>query len=113
MECIADAGQFLGQLRQKFNTLSSDDHPASKRYHQWDGKNTKDLKDFLHNIDDEARRKMVQNVLDTFDQRLIQSGVADMFRKGVIHGDFNDANILLDSNFKVCGVIDFGDSVER
>jgi len=29
------------------------------------------------------------------------------------HGDFNDANILVDEDFHVSGVIDFGDSVER
>lgn len=28
-------------------------------------------------------------------------------------GDFNDANMLIDSNFMTSGVIDFGDSVER
>lgn len=56
---------------------------------------------------------MVESVLKAFDQELIQSGVADSFRIGINHGDYNDANILMNSSFEVTGVIDFGDSVER
>ena len=44
IECIADAGQFLGKFHQKLENLSSKDFPAAARYHQWDSKNTKDLK---------------------------------------------------------------------
>ena len=56
---------------------------------------------------------MVASVLEAFDRDIIQFGAAGSFRTGIIHGDFNDANILLDSSFQVAGVIDFGDSVER
>lgn len=113
IECLADAGRFLGQIHQHLDKLSPDDLPAAKRYHQWDGKNTSDLSGFLHCIEDQGRRAMIQSILNAFDNDLIQSGVAAKLRKGINHGDYNDANILMDDKFKVTGVIDFGDSVER
>lgn len=113
IECLADAGLFLGQVHHQLDKLSSADLPAAKRYHQWDGKNTSDLKGFLHCIENDARRKMIQSILDAFDKDLIKSGVSDKLRKGINHGDFNDANILMDDKFNVTGVIDFGDSIER
>jgi Ser/Thr protein kinase RdoA (MazF antagonist) len=87
---------------------------AARRYHQWDGKNTADLRKFVHCIPDENRRAMVESVLDAFDIEFTQNPeYVSSLRKGVIMGDFNDANILLDRDWNVCGVIDFGDSVER
>jgi Ser/Thr protein kinase RdoA (MazF antagonist) len=87
---------------------------AARRYHQWDGKNTADLRKFVHYISDDNRRAMVESVLDAFEIEFTRNPdhVASL-RKGVIMGDFNDANILLDQDWNVCGVIDFGDSVER
>lgn len=85
----------------------------ARRYHQWDGKNTVDLRKFTDYIADERRRHLVLSVIDAFQRELLDSGAASHFRVGVIHGDFNDANILVDDSMKVCGVIDFGDSIER
>lgn len=85
----------------------------ARRYHQWDGKNTADLRRFVQHIDNTRRRDLVVSVIDAFQRDVLDSGAADRFRKGVNHGDFNDANILMDDNLKVAGIIDFGDSVER
>lgn len=89
VECLADAGQFLGKLHQKLDLISVDKVPAARRYHQWDGKNTSDLKDFLQYIRDEGRRDMISSILKAFNTDLIESGVASKFRKSVNHGDFN------------------------
>lgn len=56
-----------------------------KRYHQWDGKNTKDVKDYLTYIADDKRRSMVESVLEAFNENLRSVS----FRTGVNHGDFN------------------------
>jgi Ser/Thr protein kinase RdoA (MazF antagonist) len=64
-------------------------------------------------IDNEKRRAMVESVIDAFEERIIRTGLSQQFRKGILHGDYNDANILIDQDFNVSGVIDFGDSVER
>jgi Ser/Thr protein kinase RdoA (MazF antagonist) len=56
---------------------------------------------------------MVESVLEAFQKDLIDSKVADSFQKSMIHGDLNDANVVLDSDYQVSGIIDFGGSVER
>lgn len=102
------------------------------RYHQWDTKNTYDLLPFTKYIPDLQRRSMIESILHTFHSEILtescSSGVngdatestaagdtvATQFRRGIIMGDYNDANILLDCDtMKFNGVIDFGDSVER
>jgi hypothetical protein len=114
LEAIADAGRFLGKLSMCLQSLSTTNLHAARRYHQWDGKNTTDLKDFVQYIMEDTKRSMVVSVIDAFQKDLIDSGVAEQsFPKSLIHGDFNDANFLLNDNFQVTGVIDFGDSVER
>jgi Ser/Thr protein kinase RdoA (MazF antagonist) len=114
LEALADAGRFLGRLSLCLSSLPTDELAAARRYHQWDGKNTADLKDFVQYVTDERKRSMVVSVVETFQTELIDSGVAEeSFPKSLIHGDFNDANFLLNDDFCVTGVIDFGDSVER
>lgn len=114
IEGLADAGRFLGRMSLCLSSLSADELTAAKRYHQWDGKNTADLKDFFQYVKDDRKRSMVISVVEAFQTELIDSGVAEAsFAKSLIHGDFNDANFLLNDDFRVTGVIDFGDSVER
>lgn len=86
---------------------------AARRYHQWDGKNTSDLRNFCKYIQDEKRRGMILSIIDAFEQSIINSGDSAEFRVGICHGDFNDANILLKDDLTAMGVIDFGDSTER
>jgi Ser/Thr protein kinase RdoA (MazF antagonist) len=113
LESLADAGRFLGSLTQSLSKLEIDKLTAAKRYHQWDGKNTHDLKGFVQYIDDPKRKSMVESVIASFQNDLIESKAAERFPVSLIHADFNDANILMDENCRVSGIIDFGDSVER
>jgi len=114
VECLADAGRLLGKVKQQWELfLQLEDLPAAQRYHQWDGKNTSDLRNWVQYIQSEERRAMIESIITAFETELIKSGVAETLRKGMNHGDFNDANILMDDSFKVTGVIDFGDAVER
>lgn len=114
IEALANAGIFLGKLSTCLSKISPNELAASKRYHQWDGRNTLDVRDFLQYVEDDRKRGMVASVLDAFQTELIDTKVAETsFTKALIHADFNDANFLLDGNFCVSGVIDFGDSVER
>jgi len=115
IEALADAGRFLGRLGKAFTELpDADALAAAKRYHQWDGKNTTDLKDFVQYVTDDTRRSMVESVISSFQTDIldkISSGEKE-YATSLIHADFNDANFLLDEDYCVSGVIDFGDSVE-
>lgn len=113
LEALADAGRFLGNLSKTLSAIDTSKLTACKRYHQWDGKNTRDLKDFVQYVDDPTRKSMVESLIATFQEQLIDSKEAEKLPVGLIHADFNDANILLDENCCVSGVIDFGDAVER
>ena len=113
LETLADAGRFLGRFSQTMSKLPTEELTAAKRFHQWDGKNTTELKSFVDCITDERRRSMVESVIETFQREIIDTKVSESFPTSLIHADFNDANILLDDDGCVSGVIDFGDSVER
>jgi Ser/Thr protein kinase RdoA (MazF antagonist) len=111
IESLLDAGRFLGKLDEKLDLMDPQTFKACHRYHVWDGKNTLDLRKYTHSINDQRRRGMVESVLDAFQHDIIESNVE--FRTGILQSDFNDANILVDKDMKVSGVIDFGDSVCR
>lgn len=115
VESLADAGAYLGKLRRALDDLAETDPDAvqaSKRYHVWDGRNTLDLTNFTKYIADEVRRGLVVSVLDAFRDTFGEDGSKVDFPTGILMGDYNDANILIDGG-KVSGVIDFGDSVHR
>ena len=67
---------------------------ASKRYHAWDGKNLLDVKPYVSHIDDKDQSNLVTSVLDEFDKIIIKGKAGEKFRCGIIHGDYNDANIV-------------------
>lgn len=109
MESLVDAGRFLGNLDSKLDTMG--EYKAAQRYHAWDGKNTLELRDYSKYITDDKRRGMVESILDAFQHEIIDKNVK--FRTGILQADFNDANILVNEDLKVSGVIDFGDSLQR
>jgi hypothetical protein len=67
---------------------------AARRFHQWDGKHTKELRGFLSYIKIAKRREMIDSILTAFDLTIVQSGRAHKFRKGINHGDFNGTGIF-------------------
>jgi Ser/Thr protein kinase RdoA (MazF antagonist) len=54
---------------------------------------------------------MVHRIIDDFETELLP--LSQKFPQGILHGDFNDANVLLDECCNVSAVIDFGDSIYR
>ena len=114
IECLRDAGAFLGKMRLALDGMEVSQHvEPAQRFHAWDGKNTLNIRDFVSYIKDAERKAMVESIITSFELDIINSGAAKEFRTGVLHGDFNDGNILVDENFAISGVVDFGDSVER
>lgn len=113
IECLMDAGQYLGKMHVALDKMDSSKHPASQRFHAWDGKNTIQVRDWVSAIDNPKRLAMVESVISSFENDILKSGAGAKFRKGINQGDFNDANILVDQDLQVSGAIDFGDSTER
>lgn len=86
LESLAGAGRFLGRMSQKLIELDTNELLASKRFHQWDGKNTMELKNFVGCIQDPRRKALVESVLEAFQKDLIDSKEAASFPTSVIHG---------------------------
>ena len=97
IETLLDCGMSLANMCHALDDLATKNSKAlaaSKRYHAWDGKNLLDVKPYVSYIDDKDQSKLVTSVLDEFDKIIIKGKVGDKFRCGIIHGDFNDANIV-------------------
>lgn len=78
----------------------------------WHMQSLPNLKEFLYVITDVERKDVVEQVIVAFETQVLQN--SDKFARGVIHGDFNTHNILVNktdrlNEFKVSGIIDFGD----
>lgn len=102
-----DLGRFLGILDR---TLAEFYHPALHRYLQWDLKNAADLEDYLVDIHDIEKRRLVAYFLQQFKTFVVP--VFPRLRTGVIHNDANDYNILVSAAREgVQAIIDYGDMV--
>ncbi len=110
-ELLHSLGHWLGQLT---SALDGFEHPAARRPYKWDIAQAGWIGNYLHAIQDESRRAWVQVILDDFLQNLLPALQAT--RRGVIHADANDYNVLVDQRgkypWRVSSVIDFGDLME-
>ncbi|CAN0029919.1 unnamed protein product [Pylaiella littoralis] len=105
-ELMEKSGAYLGGLQV---ALSSFYDKSLLRDHTWDLKNTGALSGYTEHVRDPSRRALVESVIEAFRTTVMTTSAH--FRHGVIHGDFNDGNIILTPDLQdVAGVIDFGDA---
>ena len=102
---LARAGSFLGDIRK---ALDGFDHQALHRLHLWDLRRFPAVATFaakLRSMDcDASRVKLVETCIENY-----ASQNFDNLPMATLHGDFNDANILLHG--KEWGILDVGDCV--
>ncbi|MBP2312684.1 phosphotransferase [Azospirillum soli] len=107
-----------GQMRALGTTLARLDraladfeHPGSERDLLWDITCTASVRDRLHHVEDEARRRMVERFVDRFADEVAPRLPA--LRHQVIHNDLNPHNVVIDpvGHEAVTGIIDFGDAL--
>ncbi len=100
-------------LAQVDTLLLAFDHPGAHREIPWDSVRTLELGRFLGHITDATRRRLVQQMLERFRDRVVPR-LCDL-PHSVIYNDANDHNILVShldpSAARLCGLIDFGDMV--
>ena len=84
-------------------------HPAAGRELLWDLRNAPKLRSLLDEIGDARRRRLVEGVLERFEERVRPRW--PLLRAQVVHADFNLDNVFLDERDRVAGIVDFGDTV--
>lgn len=99
---MASVGDAIGRITA---SLVGFDHDAFHRYHQWDSQRFDNQ--FGAYVKEPQLQRIIEHVVSHFDHCQQKS---HHFRKSVIMGDCNDANIIVNEG-KVVGLIDFGDSV--
>ena len=101
-------GNLLAELHL---ALEGFDHDGFEgRQFIWMMTNTPKLKEFLKYVEDDRKRKLAEFAIDGFSARV--KPAESRLQSGILHGDFNEQNILVDKNDvgKVIGTIDFGDT---
>lgn len=110
-ELLEEIGELLGGMDRALQGFS---HPAAKRDFKWDLSTALWIREQVGVIEDPLRRGLVERAI-----RLFESEVAPQLpglRRGVIYGDANDYNVLVNWNAGAThpsvGLIDFGDMHE-
>ena len=102
-EVLSSLGRALARIDAALGSFS---HPAAHRVLHWDLRQTAMAKPHLSLLTD-SQRSIVEPILDACG-RIEWSKL----RRGIIHGDANDYNILVDeSGSRVRTILDFGDMV--
>ncbi len=103
MALLGSLGGALGAIDRG---LADFDPPVAHRELKWDLRQAGWIREFVHHIDDDGRRAIVEGWLTDYEQRARPA--LDGLRQGVIYNDANDYNIVV-AGETVAGLIDFGD----
>ncbi|MEM7314765.1 MAG: aminotransferase class III-fold pyridoxal phosphate-dependent enzyme, partial [Planctomycetota bacterium] len=109
-EFLRALGVAIGELNAallKFDSPCPDSH-------EWDLTRASESRDNIDKIPDAHRRELAEYFLQQF--VAVATPHLGSLRRSIIHGDLNDANILIDSTDnapRVTGILDFGDMVEN
>ncbi len=104
-------GRLLGRMQQRWHVWS---HPGLQRDFVWDLAQAKHVVTARRElITDSEQSQWIEKCLQRFERDV--TPVAAQFRRGVIHNDANDYNVLVqcdwqsEETWKISGLIDFGD----
>jgi 4-aminobutyrate aminotransferase-like enzyme/Ser/Thr protein kinase RdoA (MazF antagonist) len=107
-ELLRDLGRFLGEMD---GALRSFEHDAAHRDFKWDLARASWIRGALGHVEDASRRALVERTLARYEAEVTPA--LPRLRRGVIHGDANDHNVLVGSPRAypraVTGLLDFGD----
>ena len=101
-----DIGRTLAAMHHALGDLR---HPAASRTHRWDVARATLHRPAIDGIDDADRRRAVESILH--EHAAIVLPRLPSCPRGVLHGDPNDENLLVEGD-RVVGIVDFGDVLE-
>lgn len=105
------AGVFVGN----FDRVVAKFEHEGYRNHQsiWQLEQLERLEEFVYVLKDEEKQMLIEEVIAAFKKEVLPQ--LETFERGLIHGDFNEHNILVTRNeitkqHYVSGILDFGDT---
>ncbi|XP_063431512.1 hydroxylysine kinase-like [Mytilus trossulus] len=114
LSCTKDIAFEVGQLTGELDQCCCDFHHAGFDNHKriWSLTEVPKLLEFLSYIEDTELKNLAGEVIDVFVKNVVQN--YSSLKKGIIHGDVNEQNILVQQNYNcnyhVTGILDFGDA---
>ena len=103
-QMLFSVGQFLGRIDQ---ILTGFNHRSAARTFIWDAAQVNVLSRQINQSEDD--RLLIEFFIKAFKENVLYH--IDELSKGIIHNDGNDHNVIIGSNGKIKGIIDFGDMV--
>jgi Ser/Thr protein kinase RdoA (MazF antagonist) len=107
-ELLRDVGRLAGRAAR---ALQGFDHPAAGRYLHWDVRHARRvIEACAPDVPEGAARELVLRTLRRFRRETLP--LLALARVGVVHGDANDHNVLVDEEGRrAVGLLDLGDLV--
>ncbi|XP_053709401.1 hydroxylysine kinase-like [Synchiropus splendidus] len=110
LQDLYQVGKFIASLNQTFQQLDLPDSDALDFSEDpWNMLNMAAVQDFLTVVDEGHLQEVILGVIKAFQLNVIPK--IGTFRKGIIHNDLNDRNILvtpaLNGHHNISGVLDF------
>uniref|UniRef100_T1GPB7 Hydroxylysine kinase n=1 Tax=Megaselia scalaris TaxID=36166 RepID=T1GPB7_MEGSC len=109
---LFSSGEYLAKLDRALKTFHNDVYLTYRT--NWMLHEVPKIKDFLSALQDHGRKLIVEEVIGKFETEVMAH--IDDFDKQIIHGDYNEHNVIVgpvqpnSEEYKVTGVIDFGDA---
>nr|CAH7761092.1 unnamed protein product [Callosobruchus chinensis] len=113
VECTPNLLYQVGRIAAELDEAMKDfTHDAlSNRKFPWMLELVPDIKKYLYALRDNSKEDLVSAIVNDFETRVLC--VASTFKSGIIHGDINEQNIVVEKaanrEYRLKGIIDFGD----
>lgn len=107
---MVKVGKFIAEMD---NVLKGFQHPAFGNNRSiWALDSVPLIRKFTFAVEDADRNALVHTIIDAFERDVVS--LTDSLEKGLIHGDFNDQNVVVTpepygESWDIAAVLDFGD----
>lgn len=104
-------GELAGRIDCALKRFKHDAYDTHKSV--WMLDQLPELRKFVYAVEDVGRQALVRQIVDEFERDVLKH--LKKFDSGIIHGDFNEHNIIVakadhSNEYRVTGIIDFGDT---
>lgn len=112
---LYEVGELLGKMDKELMNNFSNKFLSSRKNYDWDLMHFEGMRKYLHELSDPLQVENGEKIFKAFEEHVAPK--IPLFKRGIIHGDLNGLNIVLQEKlsgdgYRVAGFIDFNDSVK-